>query len=317
MNKFLLLVASLLAFNSFAEDTLVEAPEGTLVEPGLSEETVAADSIAADATDLMTAEEFVASLHGISGKITLPGNIATMNLSDQFLYIDPDNTERLLVDGWGNPPGNKTLGMIIPANVSPLDYEGWGVVITYMEDGYVSDEDADDIDYDELLKNMMAESREASKQREEAGYGSMTLIGWAESPRYDQQTHKFYWAKEYVTSGADVNSLNYNIRVLGRKGVLVLNAVATMDQIDSIKHEMPDLLAVTNFTQGNRYEDFDSSVDHVAEYGLAALVAGGVAAKMGLFAKLGALLLVFKKFIIVGIALVGGVIARLFGRKKD
>jgi len=263
----------------------------------------------------MTAEEFMASLKPQEGNITLPGNIVTMNLGDKFQYLSPESAERLLVDAWGNPPGNETMGMVIPKSPSPLSAEGWGVVITYDQDGYVSDKDADDIDYDDLLDDMKEESAEANKERVKQGYGSMSLVGWAESPVYDKQTHKFYWAKEYNTD-SEVNSLNYNIRVLGRKGVLVLNAVAGMDQISLIKNEMPDLVAVTDFTKGNRYEEFNESTDHVAEYGLAALVAGGVAAKMGLFAKLGVLLLAFKKFLIIGVVAFFALIGKLFKGKN-
>ncbi|MDW6003739.1 DUF2167 domain-containing protein [Vibrio mangrovi] len=276
-----------------------------------------ADNQEADTTEAqMTAEQFMASLAPQSGYIQLPGGVAELNLSDRFQYLTPESTERLLVDAWGNPPGNETLGMIIPATTSPLSREGWGVIITYQEDGHVQDSDADDIDYDDLLDDMKDENKAANKARIEAGYGSMVLVGWAESPRYDKATHKFYWAKEYKTDNTEENSLNYNIRVLGRKGVLVLNAVAGMEQLDTIKQETPELLSLTEFTQGNRYDDFDSNTDHVAEYGLAALVAGGVAAKMGLFAKLLALLIAFKKIIIIGVLAVGGLLAKLFGKKS-
>ena len=55
----------------------------------------------------------------------------------------------------------------------------------------------------------------------------------------------------------------------------------------------------------------------MAEYGLGALIAGGVAAKLGLFAKLGVLLLAFKKFIIIGLIALGGLLAKMLGKKKD
>jgi uncharacterized membrane-anchored protein len=35
-----------------------------------------------------------------------------------------------------------------------------------------------------------------------------------------------YWAKEINFGGDSENTLNYNIRVLGRKGVLLLNFIA-------------------------------------------------------------------------------------------
>jgi uncharacterized membrane-anchored protein len=205
--------------------------------------------------------------------------------------------------------------MIFPANVSPLSESSWGVVITYDESGYVKDNDADSINYDDLLKDMKEQVAAASEERVKQGYGPMNLIGWAERPSYDKATHKYYWAKEFSTNASE-NSLNYNIRVLGRKGVLVLNAIAGMKQINEIKQEMKSVVAFTEFEAGNRYAEFDSSTDKVAEYGLAALVAGGVAAKLGLFGKLFALLLAAKKLIFVGFALVAAGVAKFF-KKKD
>ncbi|MFZ6674867.1 DUF2167 domain-containing protein [Undibacterium sp. Xuan67W] len=273
---------------------------------------------AADAPEKkMTAEEFVASLKFQQGKISLPNGIANLNLSPSFRYLSPEDTEKVLVDAWGNPPGAKTLGMIFPSNVSPLSSASWGVVVTYDEDGHVKDDDADSINYDDLLKDMKEANVAANEERKKAGYSPMTLVGWAEKPSYDKTSHKFYWAKEFAGSKAGENSLNYNIRVLGRKGVLVLNAVAGMEQITEVKKEMQNVVAFTEFADGNRYADFDAKSDKVAEYGLAALVAGGVAAKLGFFGKIFAMLLAFKKLLLVGLAAAGAGIAKLFGKKKD
>jgi uncharacterized membrane-anchored protein len=269
------------------------------------------------AVPTMTKESFLASLHFQQGDIVLPGNIATLKLPASFRYLAPADAERVLVDAWGNPPGAKTLGMIVPAAAGPLDEQGWGVVITYDKDGHVKDGDADSIKYDELLKEMQESIAESNAARKEKGYGTMALLGWAEAPRYDKASHKLYWAKELKFDGAEHNSLNYNIRVLGREGVLVLNAVAGMDQIGHIRGEMQTVTAFTEFNPGNRYADFDSKTDKVAEYGLAALVAGGVAAKLGFFGKLFALLLAFKKLIFVGLAVAGTSLFKLFGRKKE
>jgi uncharacterized membrane-anchored protein len=81
---------------------------------------------------------------------------------------------------------------------------------------------------------------------------------------------------------------------------------------------MKDLLRVASFNEGYRYEDYNHGTDRMAAYGLGALVAGGLAAKAGLFAKLGVLLLAFKKFIILGLAAIGGFLGKLFrGRKAS
>jgi uncharacterized membrane-anchored protein len=304
IKQLLFVTLTIFSLNTFAQ-ALPTTPDGTATET------------AASPTADKGTETFLASLKFQTGKITLPNGVATLDLPANFRYLPPADTEKLLVEGWGNPPGNETLGMIIPTETNPLSETGWGVIVSYTEDGHVKDEDADKIDYSSLLKDMKEASEEENKERVKQGYSAMHLVGWAEPPSYDKQTRKMFWAKEFSGAQAGENSLNYNIRVLGRKGVLVLNAVASMKQISQIKNEMPAILAVTEFTQGNRYADFDSSSDHVAEYGLAALVAGGVAAKLGFFAKLGVLLLAFKKFVIIGFIALAALVKNLFSRKSS
>ena len=48
---------------------------------------------------------------------------------------------------------------------------------------------------------------------------------------------------------------------------------------------------MVEFDPGARYADYDKSTDKVAAYVLAALIGCGIAAKAGLFAKIGAVLL--------------------------
>jgi uncharacterized membrane-anchored protein len=248
------------------------------------------------------------------GKIALPGGIATLDLPPNFRYLDRGDSARLL-EAWGNPPGTESLGMIVPAGVNPMSPESWGVVVTYDKDGHVKDDDADGINYTKLLKEMQEGLQEDNAERKKQGYRAMSLVGWAEPPRYDKASHKLYWAKELQSEGEDHHGLNYNIRVLGREGVLVLNAVAGIEQLGQIKSEMQQVTSFTNFTDGNRYTDFNGSTDKVAEYGIAALVAGGVAAKLGFFGKLLAMLLVFKKLIVLGVAALGSIVWKVFKRE--
>lgn len=276
---------------------------------------LAAFSVAAQ--EQITAEEFLASLNFQKGAITLPGGVAGLALPEGFHYLSPEDTERVLVTAWGNPPGNETLGMLVKGPEDILADESWAVVIAYEEDGYVSDEDADSIDYGQVLADMQSSSRESNKARIEAGYDEVELVGWAAIPRYDKTTNKLYWAKELRFGNIPVNTLNYNVRILGRKGVLVLNLVATMPQLEEIERVIPTVLAMTNFNPGHRYSDFDPELDTVAAYGIGALVAGKLAAKAGLFAKLGVLLLALKKFWIFAVLAIGAFFARLFRRERS
>jgi uncharacterized membrane-anchored protein len=75
-------------------------------------------------------------------------------------------------------------------------------------------------------------------------------------------------------------------------------------------------LAAVDFNPGNRYTDFDAGKgDKVATYGIAALIAGGIAAKAGLFKTLWLALLAGKKFIIIAVVAIGAWFRKLFGKK--
>jgi len=252
------------------------------------------------------ARETAASLTYEKGEITVRDGLARIRLPETYRYLNAKDTEKVLVNLWGNPAGSEALGMIVPATFDPLDGTSWAVIVSFADDGYVKDDDAAKIDYNDLLKQMQEEVAEASKERVKEGYSSLALIGWAAPPRYDAATHKLYWAKELKFGEEKEHTLNYNIRMLGRRGVLVLNAVATVPQLKEIEAATPALLSMVDFQEGHRYADFDGKTDKVATYGLAALVAGGLAAKAGFFKVLWLGILAFKKVLIfAAIALAG------------
>ena len=267
-------------------------------------------------------KQLAQGLHYQQGQVKIKDDLATFNVPTNFNFLGPQDAKTVLVKFWGNPPAqvDDTLGLLMPANVTPLDSDCWAVVISYDNDGYVKDNDAGKINYDDLLKKMQAATRDNNKAREEKGYPPVQLIGWATPPRYDAATHKLYWAKELKIDGSDENSLNYDVRILGRRGVLVLTAVAGMTQLPEIEKQTPAILGMVDFNQGNRYADFDPKVDKVATYGIAALVAGGIAAKLGLFSGLFKVVLAFlvaaKKLIIVCAVAIAAFFKRLFGRGK-
>ncbi|HWS26471.1 MAG TPA: DUF2167 domain-containing protein [Xanthomonadales bacterium] len=272
----------------------------------------------AEAEAANPAEAFVATLKFQDGTVNLPQAKATLTLPQGFRFLDAADAERVLSELWGNPPGSEAIGMLVPAATSLADAEAsWAIVLQYDDDGYVSDEDAKDIDYGEMLVDMKEEASASNEERQQQGFGAVELVGWAETPRYDAAAHKLHWAKEIAFEGEDAHTLNYDVRVLGRHGVLVMRAVASIGQLASIKPGMSEAIAAVEFDQGARYADFNPDSDRTAEYGLAALVAGGVAAKSGLLTKLLALLFAAKKLVIAGVAAIGYGIMKVFGKKKD
>jgi uncharacterized membrane-anchored protein len=265
--------------------------------------------------------QIIALLKGLKyqqGDIDLRGGLARLSVPKEFNYLGPDDAETVLVKLWGNPPSEvKPLGLLIPAGMTPISSNCWVVTIDYSEDGYVKDDDASKINYDDLLKKMQQGIAANNKAREEHGYPAITLVGWAAPPHYDAATHKLYWAKQLKFGDEPQDTLNYSIRMLGRKGVLELNAVAAIDQFATIDQQTPQILGMVDFKEGSRYADFDPKVDKVAKYGIATLVAGGVlaaAAKLGLLKGLWVFILAAKKFIIIAIVAVVAFFKKLFKR---
>ncbi len=252
------------------------------------------------------------SLDRKTGEITLPDGVATLKVPKDFYYLGPDDTQKVLVKVWGNPAGHKKQGMLFPAGMTPFDRDAWGVTIDYSDDGYVSDKDADEINYDKMLKQMQEAANESNKERKAQGYEPIELVGWAEKPFYNKAEHKLYWAKEIRFGNQSVNTLNYNIRVLGRKGYLVLNFIAGIDQKVMIDSKLKSVLAMAEFNPGYRYSEFDPNMDKVAAYGLGGLVAGAILSKTGL---LTAGLLLLKKFWILVIAGGAGLFRAVFRKK--
>jgi uncharacterized membrane-anchored protein len=262
--------------------------------------------------------QIVKNLKYQQGEIDLRGGLATLTVPKEFNYLGPDDAEAVLVKLWGNPPSDtKPLGLLIPAGLTPLDTNCWVVTIDYSEDGYVKDSDASKINYDDLLKKMQKEAADSNAERQKQGYPALTLVGWAAQPHYDAETHKLYWAKDIKFEGEEGDTLNYNIRILGRKGVLELNAVADISQFATIDKQTQQILGMVDFKDGSRYADFDPKTDKVAKYGIAALVAGGAlaaAAKFGLLKVIWIAILGLKKFIIIGVIAVVAFFKKMFNR---
>jgi uncharacterized membrane-anchored protein len=267
---------------------------------------------------LKEAVQLVKNLKYQQGDIDLRGGLAKLSVPKEFNFLGPDDAETVLVKLWGNPPSEeKPLGLLIPAGMTPLSTNCWVVTIDYTEDGYVKDDDASKINYDDLLKKMQTGIAANNKVREEHGYPAITLVGWAAPPHYDAATHKLYWAKRLKFGDEPNDTLNYSIRMLGRKGVLELNAVAAVNQLAEIDAQTPQILGMVDFKEGSRYADFDPKVDKVAKYGIATLVAGGAlaaAAKLGLLKGLWVFILAAKKFIIIGVIAVVAFVKKLFKR---
>lgn len=231
---------------------------------------------------------------------------ATLNLPEGYGFVPSKEAGRFL-RAMGNVLHADPVGMILPIGENRAN---WFVVVEWDKAGYIKDDDAKDWKADELLDSLKEGTKAGNEERKSRGIPELEIIGWVEAPKYDAMSHQLVWSVSSKHVGDTSNSnrgINYNTYALGREGYFSLNLVTGLNTIEADKPAARTLLAGMNFTDGKRYADFNSSTDKVAEYGLAALVAGVAAKKLGLLAVMAAFFVKFAKIIAVAsVAILAG-----------
>ena len=113
------------------------------------------------------------------------------------------------------------------------------------------------------------------------------------------------------------SGVNYNTYALGREGYISVNMITSASQIATDKAQAKTILDSLQFNEGKRYADFNPATDKVAEYGLAALIAGVAAKKLGFFAIIAAFLAKFAKLAIAGVIGLGMAVRKFFSKKEE
>ena len=166
----------------------------------------------------------------------------------------------------------------------------------------------------ELLYTMDTLARDGRQMVFAADRPPIEIIGWDQEPKYDPATHNLTWCLRAKSAGEEF--VNFNTRLLGRKGVMKVVLACAPEALPKIKPEFNDLLAKHKFLSGESYAEYRPG-DKIAKYGLGALVLGGAAvgaAKLGLLTPV---LLFFKKawkLVVVALVAVIGSFKKLFGK---
>lgn len=241
------------------------------------------------------------------------GNVANIDVPAGYFFVDGKDY-RAMLKAEGEPVNGGELGLLSSTN------RDWSVVFEFDAVGYVKDDEKDSLNADKLLESIKRGTAEANKQRVKSGRSAIEVIGWEFPPKYDQTTHNLEWAIRGAIDGRPL--LNYNTRLLGRKGVMEVVLVVEPDQLAATLPTFRSLLTGYNFTTGQTYAEYRPG-DKVAKYGLGALVLGGAAvgaAKLGLFTWLAVFLKKGWKLVVVAFAAVASFFKKLFsgrGSKTD
>lgn len=240
---------------------------------------------------------------------------ATLKLPAGYVWV-PEPAAGQYMKAMGNHPDERGLGLIFPQAES----DNWMVVAEYEPSGYIKDEDAQNWDVDDMFKSLQEGTEAANEERRAQGFPELSIVGWVEKPTYTADSHRLIWSMSARHKGAPADapmSINYNTYALGREGYVTLNLITGLNNIAQDKQHAQTLLAALSFDEGKRYADFNSSTDKVAEYGLAALVGGLAAKKLGMFALAAGFFAKFAKVILLAGAGAVAVFTKFFKKDKN
>jgi len=241
-------------------------------------------------------------------------NQAVLSLPNGYAFI-PKKESLELLRAMGNTPSDEVEGMIFPLK---KNFNGF-LVIRYINSGYIQDNDAKEWNADELLKNLQEGTKEGNPKRVEMGIPPVEVLGWITSPKYDAKTHRLIWSAKLQDIGSTNQNfgINYNTYILGREGYISMNLVTDAEHIQTNKPIAQFLLSKMDFNKGKTYSDFNKNTDKVAEYGLAALIAGVAVKKLGLLAVIAAFAVKFWKIALLGFAFLYKPILKMVQKKKQ
>jgi len=191
---------------------------------------------------------------------------ASLSFGDKQMFLGSDTNKALEL--FGNLPSTKERYLVGTDNLR------WFAVFNFVNDGYVKDDEK--IDADALLKNMMDNNKKVNEIRLQKKLPSLILEGWSVPPHYDSGTKRLEWGTK-LKSENGAYTVNYTSRLLGRSGYMAATLVTSPETFAQDVSEYKNLLTQFNFNSGEKYSEFRKG-DRVAEYGIAALVAGGAAA---------------------------------------
>ena len=293
---------------------LAAAPLAAYVPAALAQTAAATD----DAKQRVIEEEAKTAFAAADkAKITGPSRVKLLeqgflDLPDGRLFV-PQPEASSVLRAMGNSASSSVVGLIFSG-----DKSGWWAVLNYLPSGYVRDEEAKEWNADELLANLQKGTEDGNSDRLQRGFKPIEVSGWIEKPLYNADKHRLVWSALVRDKGAsgEEGSVNYNTYALGRDGYFSLNLITKADTVAQDKTAAAELLAGISYNAGKNYSDFNASTDHVAEYGIAALIGGIAAKKLGLLALGAAFFLKFAKLGLLALVAFGAGIAKFFRRKR-
>ncbi|HEU5320976.1 MAG TPA: DUF2167 domain-containing protein, partial [Methylomirabilota bacterium] len=137
------------------------------------------------------------------------GGVATLEVPAGQAFLDAPNTRRFLELN-RNPPRDHHYALV-------AEDLSWFAVFVFENSGYVRDDEK--LDPDALLATLQEGDRRGNEERKRFGMPALHTAGWHVKPHYDGATKRLEWGVQLRGEDGHV-TVNYTIRLLGRRGVM-------------------------------------------------------------------------------------------------
>ena len=151
------------------------------------------------------------------------GSIAQIDVPAGYAFLDGKST-RAIMKSSGEPTSGHELGFLRPTNAH------WSVLFEFSDIGYVKDDDKDKLDADKLLDSIKRGTAEANKER----VRRRQRRRWRSSAgkcRRDTTPPRTTSNGPSAPRAKAGPILNYNTRLLGRKGVMEVVLIVEPDAL--------------------------------------------------------------------------------------
>ncbi|HWL52158.1 MAG TPA: DUF2167 domain-containing protein [Chthoniobacteraceae bacterium] len=231
--------------------------------------------------------------------------MAQLQVPEGYIFAAGSDTRRIM-EAMGNPPTDLECGFFAPEDMA------WFVVYEFYDTGYIKDAEKEELDADALLASIREGTEAGNEERTRRGWHPLEIVGWEKTPFYNPTTQNLEWATRTRDKVNGEVGINYNVRVLGRRGTMAVTLVVDPEHLAGALPTFQKSLAGYEFKSGHRYAEWRQG-DKIAQYGLTGLILGGgaaMASKFGLLQKLW-------KIILIPVFAVFGYLSKLFKKKEE
>ncbi|MEC5146201.1 DUF2167 domain-containing protein [Chitinophaga sp. 212800010-3] len=189
------------------------------------------------------------------------GRDAVLRVPEGYRLLDQQQSRVLVEQLWVNPANPNMLGILIPERTAPMSPGFHGFVVSFDPTGYMDEQEVKNINYDGLISNMNTALKKENLVRQQREVALISGATWALPPFYDEAAHALHWPIALHFDGNRLPMLNYEVRLLGRRGNLCITAIGRLGDLTMINEQLKTITGAIHFRPGYSYADFNPHTD--------------------------------------------------------